>query len=346
VTRDACAKDVRMARAHAIIDRQVTQMTRLIDDLLDISRISRGKMLLRDERFDLVELVRTVLGDRIEYLEGRGLRVASRLPSSPLLVQGDPGRIAQAIGNLLDNSEKFTDSGGAITVTVQGDAEGEGAEIAVEDSGIGMSAETLARIFEPFVQSDAGMRRGRGGLGLGLSLVKSLAELHGGSVWAASDGVGRGAKLTVWLPLRNDPASSRGGGGTPTPARAVSAHRILVIDDNADAASALELALSSAGHDVTLAGSGEEGISRAVKIRPRVVLSDIRLPGMSGYEVARALRREKTLDATYLVAVTGFGQDEDRVLARDAGFDGHLTKPIDAEALERLLATLPPVSEA
>jgi two-component system CheB/CheR fusion protein len=342
VMRSACAQDARVARAHAIVDRQVTQMTRLIDDLLDVSRISRGKMLLRHERFDLVELVRTVLGDRTEHLEGQGLRLESTFPSSPLVVNGDPARIAQAMGNLLDNAEKFTDSGGRITVTLERDVESRGARIAVEDSGIGMSQETLGQVFEPFVQSDAGMRRGRGGLGLGLSLVRSLAELHGGTVKATSDGVGRGSRLTIWLPLPYDTGDEPADAASSARAGATNAHRVLVIEDNADAAAAVELALSAAGHHVTLASSGEEGISRAVAIRPRVVLSDIRLPGMTGYDVARALRREKALDATYLVAVTGFGQDEDRALARDAGFDGHLTKPVDAEALERLLAGLPP----
>jgi two-component system CheB/CheR fusion protein len=340
--RNACAHDPKLAKAHAIVDRQVTQMTRLIDDLLDVSRISRGKMLLHNERFDLVELVRTVLGDRTEYLERQGLRLESRFPSSPLVVNGDPARIAQAIGNLLDNAEKFTDPGGWITVTVERDVESLGARIAVEDSGIGMSQDTLGRVFEPFVQSDAGMRRGRGGLGLGLSLVRSLADLHGGTVKATSDGPGRGSKLTIWLPTPYYTGNERADAASKSRAVATSAHRVLVIEDNADAAAVVELALSAAGHEVTLASSGEEGISRAVAIRPRVVLSDIRLPGMTGYDVARALRREKALDATYLVAVTGFGQEEDRVLARDAGFDGHLTKPVDAEALERLLASLPP----
>jgi two-component system CheB/CheR fusion protein len=342
VMRSACAHDPKVARAHAIVDRQVTQMTRLIDDLLDVSRISSGKMLLRYERFDLVELVRTVLGDRTEHLEGHGLRLESRFPVSPLVVNGDPARIAQAMGNLLDNAEKFTDSGGRITVTLERDVESRGARLTVEDTGIGMSRETLGQVFEPFVQSEAGMRRGRGGLGLGLSLVRSLAELHGGTVKATSDGVGRGSRLTIWLPMPYDTADEPADGASKARVAATNAHRVLVIEDNADAAAAVELALSAAGHEVTLAGSGEEGISRAVAIRPRVVLSDIRLPGMTGYDVARALRQEKALDATYLVAVTGFGQDEDRVLARDAGFDGHLTKPVDAEALERLLAGLPP----
>ena len=341
--RAACAHDPKLARAHAIVERQVTQMTRLIDDLLDVSRISSGKMLLRNERFDLVDLVRTVLGDRTEHLEGQGLRLESRFPAGPLVVNGDPARIAQAVGNLLDNAEKFTDSGGRITVTVERDVESRGARIAVEDSGIGMSQETLARVFEPFVQSDAGMRRGRGGLGLGLALVRSLAELHGGTVKATSDGPGRGSRLTIWLPRPYETGREpEDAVGSKTHARAANAHRVLVIEDNADAAAAVELALSAAGHDVTLASTGEEGVSRAVAIRPRIVLSDIRLPGMTGYDVARALRQQRALDATYLVAVTGFGQDEDRMLARDAGFDGHLTKPVDAESLERLLASLPP----
>jgi PAS domain S-box-containing protein len=337
--RRAVVSDPKLQRAQEIIDRQVTQMTRLIDDLLDVSRISRGKILLRKERFDVVELVRTVLGDRKECLEGHGLNIESSLPSSPLTVFGDPARIAQAVGNLLDNAEKFTDSGDTIGVAIERDADGRGVRIVVQDSGIGMSPATLARVFEPFVQAERSMGRGRGGLGLGLSLVKGLAELHHGTVTATSDGEGRGSRFAVWLPLPGETVEKRRETPAP-PSSSGGAHRILIIEDNPDAAEALDLVLSTAGHEVVVAHSGEEGIALARSLRPRVVLSDIGLPGMSGYDVARALRKEEALASTYLIAITGYGQEEDQKLAHAAGFSQHLTKPVDAAALERLVASL------
>ncbi|MGC4120249.1 MAG: ATP-binding protein [Myxococcales bacterium] len=323
-------------RAVEIIQRQVTQMARLIDDLLDLSRIARGKILLRKERLDVAAVVRTVVDDRREAFEKRQLAVEVELPDGPVWLWADGARVAQTVGNLLDNAEKYSDPGGHVRVALK--AEGDQVAIRVRDDGIGLSREAMAHLFEPFVQA----RGGRGGLGLGLSLVKSLAELHGGRVEAESEGAGRGATFTVWIPAAGEPQPAHAtDAGAPTqgPARSQPAphRRILVIEDNADAAESLRMVLELEGHEVSIAATGEEGVARARELRPEFVLSDIGLPGMSGYEVARALRADPSLGSTRLVAITGYGQVRDRERAQRSGFDAHLTKPFDPDALQRVL---------
>ena len=329
-----------LVRAQEIVERQVAQMTRLIDDLLDLSRITRGKILLRPERVDLGALVATVLHDRAETLRAHGLTVEAILPDAPLVLTADPARLAQTVGNLLDNAEKFTDPGGHIAVTVAADADGAGANVIVRDTGLGMDAATLEHAFVAFAQGERSQERGRGGLGLGLSLVKGLVDLHHGTVRAKSAGPGRGSEIAVWLPFA---AAVPVRPATPPPAeRSGAAHRVLVVEDNADAAELLQLTLTLAGHEVCLATTGEEGVALARSFHPTVVLSDIGLPGkLSGYDVARALRAEPELAAVRLVAVTGYGQDEDRRRALEAGFERHVTKPFDVAALERLLREIP-----
>jgi PAS domain S-box-containing protein len=326
-------------RAVQIIERQVTQMARLIDDLLDLSRIARGKILLRKERLDVAAVVRTVVDDRREGIEKRQLSVETALPGSPVWLWADGARVAQTVGNLLDNAEKYSDPGGRIRVQVE--LVGGEVAIRVRDSGIGLSPEAKQHLFEPFVQARGAL--GRGGLGLGLSLVKSLAELHGGRVEAESEGAGRGATFTVWLPGADAPelAPAGAGPGASSPAPQSPAHRrILVIEDNADAAESLRMVLELEGHEVSVAATGEEGVAKARELKPEFVLSDIGLPGMSGYEVARALRADPALDSARLVAITGYGQVRDRELAQRSGFDAHLTKPFDPDALQRVLTSL------
>lgn len=328
-----------MRRAQEIIDRQVVHMARLIDDLLDISRIAHNKILLRPERVDLVQLVRAALGDRWESLAAHGLLLQASLPSSPIPVDADPTRMAQAVGNLLDNAEKFTDPGGKVTVSVTRDPDGTGVSITVRDTGVGMSDETLAGLFKPFVQAERSVPRGRGGLGLGLSVVQGLVVLHHGTICASSDGEGCGSTFTIRLPLLK--SEIQAPAVMPLVASSARSHRIIVIEDNRDAAEALDLALSAAGHEVTVATTGEEGIAQARRLRPRVVLSDIGLPGISGYDVARSVREDRALASIHLVAITGYGQEADQRKALCAGFDRHLTKPFDIEALARILADLP-----
>ena len=333
-------------RALTILERQLRLMVRLIDDLLDVSRITHGKVILKKERIDLVAVVRSLLDDRRESLEADKLVLEVALPQEPLWVKAAFSRATQAVGNLLDNAQKYTSGGGVVRVEVR--AEGGEAVVIVKDSGAGLSPAALERIFAPFVQVGVPAAGRRGGLGLGLSLVKSLAELHGGSVQAHSEGVGRGSVFAFRMPLTASPAAA---GPSPQPTFDPTAEspelresrRILVVEDNADAARSLQLMLELDGHQVEVVSSGEEGLTRARTMQPDVVLSDVGLPGISGYALARALRADPVGGAP-LVAITGYGQVEDREKALRSGFEHHLTKPFDHHLLYQLLAELRPRS--
>lgn len=319
-------------RAMAILRRQVSQLTRLVDDLLDVTRISRGKLTLRREPVDLVTLVRQTVDDYEDLFEAGGVALAASLPDEPVWIDGDAPRIAQAIGNLLQNAAKFTSRGGRTDVSVG--REGDRVHVRVRDTGAGIPAEMLPHMFEPFTQADRTLDRSRGGLGLGLALVKGLVELHGGAVRAESQGVGAGAVLTLTLPVTEPPAPVA---AVPRPSAAPKA-RVLVVEDNEDAAEMLRELLCMAGHDVDVAHSGPDGLTRARERKPDVVLCDIGLPGMNGYEVARALTSVFDGARPRLVALTGYASPEDRKRAREAGFDAHLAKPVDLAALRRALA--------
>ncbi|WP_242333629.1 MULTISPECIES: ATP-binding protein [Anaeromyxobacter] len=336
---DPCGDEA--ARARAILDRQVVHLTRIVDDLLDVTRITRGKILLRRSRVELGDLVRRTVEDHRTLFASREIAVEVSLPEGPAWLDADATRVAQVIGNLLQNAAKFTDRGGHVEVTLERDTGARaGILLRVRDDGAGIDVEMLDRVFEPFTQADDSLHRSRGGLGLGLSLVKGLVELHGGSVEARSGGAGRGAELVVRLPL----APPDGGSPRhepPAPVAAVGPLRVLVIEDNVDAAETLRELLLMWGHEVAVAHDGAAGVERARALRPEVVLCDIGLPVMSGYEVARAIRADPTLGATFLVAVTGYALPEDRRLAADAGFSRHLAKPVAVETLERLLAAAP-----
>ena len=277
------------AQVCGMIERQVTHLARLVDDLLDVSRISRGKILLRKVQLDLVPLVRTAVEDHRSLLEGTGLKLSGDLLEEPLWMIGDPTRLAQVVGNLLQNANKFTDAGGNVTVRLRADLESGTAVLTVQDTGIGMEADLLGRLFEPFRQADRSLDRSRGGLGLGLALVKGLVELHGGSVRSASAGLGLGSEITITLPLckRLSPLEES---RSPRAVRGKSL-QVLVIEDNRDAAESLRLLLQLFGHQVTVAFTGTAGVEVARQLRPDVVLCDIGLPGgLDGYGVARALR--------------------------------------------------------
>ena len=323
-------------------ERQVHHLTRLVDDLLDISRISRGKILLKRERLDLVEVVRVTAEDqRIEF-ETAGLALEVVLPGSPVWVEGDPTRLAQAVSNVLHNAGKFTESGGRIEVSVREEPERGTAAVSVRDTGIGMEPELLARVFEPFSQAARGPDRSRGGLGLGLSLVKALLELHGGSAEAASPGLGRGSEVTMRLPFLSGGVEDTVTMDGTSVEEHNQARRCLVIEDNVDAAESMALLLSLDGHESEVAFDAAEGIEKARRFHPEVVLCDIGLPGpMDGYGLARAFRADPELRKAYLIALTGYGQEEDRRRALEAGFDTHLTKPADLDVLRRLLAGVP-----
>jgi two-component system, chemotaxis family, CheB/CheR fusion protein len=321
-------------RALATLERQVLHLTRLVDDLLDVSRISQGKILLRNERLDLVELVRSTVEDHRGALTAAGLALEVELPAGPLWVSGDPTRLSQSIGNVLHNALKFTDHGGRVRVRA-GSADGS-AVVAIEDNGIGIEPEVLGRLFEPFSQAPPGIDRRRGGLGLGLALVRRLLELHGGTVEASSGGSGRGTEIRLRLPVVEAPAASPEDGGAPP---AGQPRRCLIIEDNVDAAESMALLLQLKGHEVAVAHTGQEGLETARRFRPHVVFCDIGLPGaLDGYAVARAIRDDPDFRFVRLIALTGYGQEDDQRRAREAGFDLHLTKPADPEMLQALLA--------
>lgn len=324
-----------MDQLREMLQRQVRQLSRLVDDLLDVSRITRGKVQLRRQRLDVAQLVRSVAEDHRHQIEGAGLALKLDVESGPIWTMGDPTRLAQVLGNLLQNAAKFTESGGSVLVGLSVDRQHQRALVRVEDSGIGIEPDMLSRVFETFTQADRTLDRSKGGLGLGLALVKGLVELHGGQVRADSEGAGRGAAFTFWLPLADGEIAP-----APVPAEAVTGDplRVLIVEDNRDAADSLRMVLELTGHKAEVAYTGHQAIEKAKKIRPAVVLCDLGLPGgMSGYDVARALRQDPQTANIRLLAISGYGQPEDRERARDAGFDLHLTKPVTPEDLQRIL---------
>jgi two-component system CheB/CheR fusion protein len=318
-------------RAHSVIDRQVGHLAHLVDDLLDVTRITRGKIRLQPTRVDLVDLVRRTVEDHRSLLEEH--EVAVELPSEAIWIDGDPTRLAQVLGNLLGNAAKFTPKDGKVAVSLT-QAEGR-AVLEVADTGMGIDAETLRRLFEPFAQADRSLDRSRGGLGLGLALVKGLVELHGGVASAHSDGPGKGTRFTIDLPVDVGGAVLH---GAPTPKEAASTGRaILIIEDHRDAAHSLSEALEQSGHRVVVAYDGETGLVKAREFQPEVVLCDIGLPQMDGYAVARMFRADDVLKSALLVALSGYALPEDLQRAREAGFDRHLAKPPSIQKLEELL---------
>jgi PAS domain S-box-containing protein len=322
-------------RGMAVIERQVAQLHRLVDDLLDVTRITRGKIHIARTRVDLVQLARHVLDDQQAQFHRNGIDLALRAEVEELHVLADEARLAQVVGNLLQNAAKFSPRGARATVTVRR-ADDLMAELSVEDTGRGIPPEVLPGLFEPFVQAEQSLDRSMGGLGLGLALVKGLVELQGGTVTAHSAGAGQGACFTVKIPLerrrRPRPAAAA------LPAAASPARRVLVIEDNADAAVTLQEALALEGHAVEVAFTGAEGVDRARASRPDVIVCDIGLPGMNGFEVARTLRADPALVSTTLIALSGYALADDVEKARAAGFDLHLPKPADVGELQRSIA--------
>lgn len=321
------------AKARAIMERQLKQMVRLVDDLLDVSRINTGKLAIRREPVQL----HAVVGDALElvrpYLSALGHELQVTLPPPPVCVHGDGTRLAQVLSNLLNNAAKYTDRGGKLALLAELD--GDSLRIRVRDNGIGVAPHMLGEIFEMFVQADTSLERSTAGLGVGLSLARKLVELHGGSLAAASAGLGQGSEFTVTLPLM-----------PPPPADAVVApradgqrrrHRILLVDDNADFVDGIGILLSAAGHTVRVCHGGQEALDLAAGFAPDFAFLDIGLPQLNGYDLARALRQLPGLHSTVLVAVTGWGQQKDRQLAFEAGFQVHLVKPV---GLEQFLAIL------
>ncbi len=328
--------DQQALRAKTVIDRQVSHLTRLVDDLLDVTRISSGKVQLQRELLDICEVARRTTEDYRSMFAKNGLELELQLPQGPLWIIGDRTRVAQIVGNLLHNSAKFAEAGGKATVVVEEGKALREALLRVRDTGIGITPDMVPRIFEAFAQADTTLDRSKGGLGLGLAMVKGLVEMHGGTVSVESGGAGKGAEFTVRFPLE----AARMPAAAPVRDLASNggARRVLVIEDNVDAADSLREALEFGDRTVEVAYSGAEGIEKARAFRPDVILCDIGLPGMDGYAVARVMRGDPELSRVSLVALTGYALPEDVAMARAAGFDGHLAKPPTIEGLERVLS--------
>jgi CheY-like chemotaxis protein/two-component sensor histidine kinase len=310
-------------RVLAILDRQLTHLSRLVGALVDGSRLARGRLALQHEEIDFARVVREETEDLRGVAEARGVAIELDVTPQPVMVRGDPVRLAQVVGNLVQNGLRFTDRGGHVTVHLDA-APGERALLRVSDDGIGMTRETLAHLFEPFATADHTLARARGGLGMGLAVVRGLVELHGGTVKAESAGVGEGATFTVHLPI----AASR----------AAAPRRVLIVEDNRDSALTLADLLMLHGYQVAIAEDGHRGVAEARRLRPEVIVCDVGLPGeLDGYAVARAIRADATLGATMLVALSGYTTPEHRARALRAGFDAHLAKPADVDELYRLL---------
>lgn len=332
------------ARIRDMMDRQLGHLVHLVDDLLDVSRVTSGKIALKLERLDVRAVLEAAIETSRPLVEAAGHELVLSLPANPLFVDGDKHRLAQVLTNLVNNAAKYTPSGGTIRVHVQADKATGDALLVVKDTGIGLPPEMLPKIFDMFTQVGASIDRAQGGLGLGLTLVRKLVGMHRGTVTAESAGLGRGSTFTVRLPLA--PAESVDGAPNEFDEPSVLAQaprRILVVDDNEDAAETLAMLLSLGGHDVRTAYTGPAGLAAAREFLPDVMFLDIGLPGMTGYEVVRTIRQDPALGGrVVMVAVTGWGTEDDRSQAREAGFDHHLTKPVDPDRLLELLATLTP----
>jgi len=320
-----------------IMERQVNQMVRLVDDLLDVARITTGKVEVRQEPVDLAVVVKDAIETSQPLLTGLGQPFSVVSPPQPVFVNGDRTRLAQVFANLMNNSAKYSEPGQPVSITFGRD--GNDAVVRVKDAGMGIHPEMLPRVFDMFRQADRTGGRSRGGLGIGLSLVKRIVEMHGGSVTAHSDGLGLGSEFVVRIPAVEGPRRELAADRTAV-AGAPARRRVLVVDDNADAAESLAALLSISGHETRMAHDGPEALQQAERFHPDIVFLDIGMPTLDGHETARLIRRQPWGKNMVLVALTGWGQHEDRRRSKDAGFNHHLVKPADPVVVEKLLASI------
>jgi PAS domain S-box-containing protein len=332
--RMASTKPELLEKTRQMMERQVQHMVHLVDDLLDVARISTGKVELRRQRMDLKEVVATAVETSASLIDAGGHTLTVDVPPQPLPMDSDPTRIAQVVSNLLNNAAKYTPQGGRIALRVR--AEGQQAVLSVTDTGVGIESDAIAKVFEMFAQVPSSAAKPQGGLGIGLSLVQSLVALHGGSVSATSPGSGKGSTFTVRLPLASAQEASAAA-QAPAESGKPDQLQVLVVDDNTDAAESLGVLLDIEGHAAHIAHTGAEALQVAQAQALDVVFLDIGLPDMSGYDVARRMRMLPGMKKTMLVALTGWGTQDDRQRTRDAGFDRHLTKPAELMAVEELL---------
>jgi PAS domain S-box-containing protein len=333
--RDGLEGDT-LAKIHGIMERQVNHLVRLVDDLLEVSRISRGVLSLRSERVEIAAVVKTAVETSNPLIQSVEHQLVLAAPPEALWVEGDPVRLAQVLSNLLNNAASYTDAGGTVTVTVR--REGPQVCISVKDTGIGIEPAAISHMFEMFSRGNRDSARNQGGLGIGLALARRLAEMHQGTLEAHSEGLGKGAEFILRLPLVNTGNTDKADEPTADPR--LEKTRVLVVDDNADAGDTLAVILDMLGAEVRVARNGEQALETFAVYEPSVVLLDIGMPGMNGYEVARAIRSRFAGQPTVLVALTGWGQEDDRRRASEAGFDHHLLKPAEIDSLQKLLADL------
>jgi two-component system CheB/CheR fusion protein len=334
--------DPQIKKLRDMIDRQVTHMSRLVDDLLDVSRITRNKIELRKETLELMTAVVRAVETSRPLIDARKHRLTVSLPPDPAPIEGDLARLSQVISNLLDNAAKYTEEGGNISLTSE--KVGSKVVIRVKDDGMGIPSHILPHVFDLFTQADRSLDRSKGGLGVGLTLVRRLVELHGGSIEAHSTGPGKGSEFVIYLPLATV-GESKGEMAEPTTAAGVTSERrcrILVVDDNMDSAESMATLLRLDGHEVRVAYDGLAAVESALAFRPHVVLLDIGLPGLDGYEVARRLRLSNETKDIFLIALTGYGRTEDRVRALTSGFNYHIKKPVDPGELNMIIKKLTP----
>ena len=323
--------------AQDVIDRQVGQMVRLVDDLLDVSRITRGKVKLKPEAIDVSRVAAVAVETSRPLIDARSHELTVTLPPEPLWATADAARLAQVLANLLNNAAKYTEEGGRIVLTVA--REGDEVVFRVRDTGVGIPADMLPRVFELFTQVDRSLDRSEGGLGIGLTLAHRLVEMHGGALQAFSDGPGRGSEFVVRLAaLPCAPAGENPQNGVHNEPKEAGGLRILVVDDNRDSASSLAMLLEDQGHTIRTAHDGEAALTAADAFGPDAVVLDIGLPRLDGYEVARRLRAAPRSEPLLLIALTGYGHEENRLQAKAAGFDHHFTKPVDLDVLQDLFA--------
>ncbi len=324
-----------------LMERQVAHLVGLVDDLLDVNRISQGKVQLRRGRVELATVVNAAVETARSLIERMGHEFILAAPAEPIWLNADPLRLAQVVGNLLNNASKFTENGGCIRLSVA--LQGEEAQIRVSDNGIGIGADQLPFVFDMFMQAEAPIGRPGNGLGIGLALVKNLVEMHGGTVEAHSAGVGHGSEFVVRLPVTHEPDQPRRIVPSHESLAVKTARRILLVDDNRDAAEALAMLLKLGGHDTHIAHDGIEAVEKAALLNPDIILLDIGLPKINGFEAARRIRGQSHDKPPVIVALTGWAQEIDRQKSREAGFNAHIAKPVDPNVLANLLADFPAI---
>lgn len=336
ILRRGGSSETIVQQVREILDRQVDHMVRLIDDLMEVSRITRGKIELRKERVELAAVLRSAIETSHPLVEAGAHRLTNEIPGEPLFVDADFVRVAQVFANLINNAAKYMDNGGDIWITTK--RTGAHVEVSVRDSGVGIPREMLPRVFDMFTQIRSSETRSQGGLGIGLTVVRSLVEMHGGTVTVFSDGPGKGSEFVVCMPLAEIPVQEKALRQNETCGLAAS--RVLVVDDNRDAADSMGMLLEALGAQVKVVHDGYSALSLLENFRPTVVLLDIGMPTVDGYEVARRIREQPEFQTLKLVALTGWGQAEDRRRTRDAGFDYHLIKPTEINELTALMRAI------